>query len=333
MEDAAKRSAELTREGVELKRQGKFREAARKYIEAIKVYPDDPEQNMVFYSLGKALYLNGEYKRSVSAYLCYFCESITSEMVADYKKLATGRSLEERVGLIASGISEHRETSPAHGRLVGFFANISAHLGHSLLDEGHDAQEECISLYRQAMLGKMVSTDWRSSDYQKSCVRQGTRLLYQALDDFIQNADAFMKTAGAWYRKAITEPAIKVEERPKADVPPAAAPSEVKEVPPHLENKPNPVSEKVETVAVDKASGNNKTLKTVLITAVVMLGLFFAYTQISDRQTAEKAQPATSSSVSSKKQEPASSKPAPPPKKEEKKEKAPYKPYDQLPVK
>lgn len=56
---------QLIDEGVILKRAGKYKEAKDKYIQSIKINKENP---MAYYSLGKVLYILGEFDSSVIAY-------------------------------------------------------------------------------------------------------------------------------------------------------------------------------------------------------------------------------------------------------------------------
>lgn len=209
MEQNPQLSKELFSEGLALKRSGRYHEAVYKYQQSIIAYTDSPELNNSFYALGKALYLDGQYEKSLKAYTCYLACTIVPEMIHDYKSALGNYSVHEKTQILYEAIIRNRiDESIAFaplGRLIFAFTHPCAHFGHSGLDDSHrNEAPDVVENYRKSIAGIDVADDnWENSDYHQRCRRAGMAAMCNIIEEYINDEKVFTRNIAAIMRELV----------------------------------------------------------------------------------------------------------------------------------
>lgn len=201
MSSDARLSKQLFDEGLALKRNGNFRQSIQKYKESIRVYTEDPELNSAFYALGKVLYLDGQYERSLEAYQCYFFFSIVPQLISDFDNELGRYSQEDKVKRLFNGIINHVDSQmfgTPIAQLVSFFSNPCPHFGHAALDsKERSTAPDVVNSYRLSLMGKSTpNEDWRNSEYTFKCMLVGLSIQCNIIDEYIKDSKGLSQYFG-----------------------------------------------------------------------------------------------------------------------------------------
>lgn len=181
------RSIELFNRALDAKRSGNISEAVRLQKASIREYPEDPEIYQNYYALGKLFYLLKDTNKAMAAYRVYvgFVVLTNPMVIDDYK--AVGRQLP--VGSFIPQEIPGSNALPGASQRLGFFFNVSRHIGHVLFDDEYETRFfDEIKYYRDGLLNKprVAPKEFR---YDAAMEDGGSKFVKKWLDEFCDDWD------------------------------------------------------------------------------------------------------------------------------------------------
>lgn len=152
--NTAEMSQKLFDEGLQNKRQGNYARALELYKKSIEVYPQQGNRDLsaTLNAMGKAFYLNQNYKAAVLSYETALMFLLEWQIVKDMQLIADGHA-----------------DDMTRFRFMGFLRNPAKNIGHALLDPGNNTNKTEVRNYIAAVSGHAYDDDDAYQAYDEVC--------------------------------------------------------------------------------------------------------------------------------------------------------------------